>query len=1010
MRKLNDGRPVSGLVRSGLLAVGLASGVFAAQPHEQNLSERDTFSMKMGPQKRHIQHWKRGMQVRNGFNQYWLVADPVNGAVRIAEMAQLAGFKVRGVHADQDKAVYQIELSKSLDEVQAKLKSFDEFFSLEPVYAEDRIDQSLRREKAERIQKKWARSATDERDPLQDTVRVNIAHRFSSDAEALMWAKRQGIRNIGVKSKTEVEGDIVWGQLESVSEASQVQSITPFFKGGPINDISRSTLGLRSLQFGAASQGFLDTISAFSSTWNQAAASAGKGVFVGVFDGGVDDRHPDLRISSTQNRRAPLTGETWKWGTVSDNISHGSHVAGSILGNGSLSSAKGGRAFQWRGIAPLAQIFSLEPDANPHAVDVGNFSWLSMGVSGEYTDYAKAYDNLIADHTLNRRPVYVFAVGNNGTWNPSQGNQVGYFSTLNALKNGIRVGASDREGLRKAPFSSMGPTRDGRLGPEVMAPGAGVVTPGSISVAGISVNRGGVARNFWDPLDNAVKPTAVGVGRDLTNNGSSQTFRGGQFFGYRKSLPATQQWTLAAGDEISCIVAGSVALPVSVVLVYSDGSMDEIRTGDLSSSFQSFNVTVSSTLLASAIGKTIIDVAVVGDFTGPSIGSVGVLTDPTTGVVSYSYQYKEGTSMAAPMVTGIVALMHERFMKLTKRPHTDHMWNSTAKAILVHTAKDMVSLDPTPGLLPNEDFKANAADKSAELSDVYGVGPDWATGFGLVDAQKAVGITGTSKVLEENLTAGSRAYSVTIPTGQTKFRATLAWDDPGSNRLTLTGADPALVNDLDLVMISPSGQVFRPWVLDHTIINDGVTNLATGIDPKVTLQKVRNNPAKRGIDRLNNLEVVDLSNPQAGVWTIVVVSHILRTSQDFSLVTDIAATAVSSYATLPTGAKGLRFQDPTGGLAELSVSGTLYLKNCNGTSPVSGGFGWSFGGGLKASLLRTSGFRATRTDVNQLGSLSSALIQPGGIVVYNPAGDEMFRIGQDGIAQVSGAMSCNTAL
>ena len=47
-------------------------------------------------------------------------------------------------------------------------------------------------------------------------------------------------------------------------------------------------------------------------------------------------------------------------------------------------------------------------------------------------------------------------------------------------------------------------------------------------------------------------------------------------------------------------------------------------------------------------------------------------------------------------------------------------------------------------------------------------------------------------------------YAINI-SAQSSLKVTLAWDDvPGAN----------LINDLDLKLLSPSGQTFYPWTLD----------------------------------------------------------------------------------------------------------------------------------------------------------------------------------------------------
>jgi hypothetical protein len=73
------------------------------------------------------------------------------------------------------------------------------------------------------------------------------------------------------------------------------------------------------------------------------------------------------------------------------------------------------------------------------------------------------------------------------------------------------------------------------------------------------------------------------------------------------------------------------------------------------------------------------------------------------------------------------------------------------------------------------------------------------------------------------------------------------WSDQAAS----PGADPALVNDLDLVVTDPSSNTYEPWILDPTP------------DP-VTL----NNPATNGPDHLNNVEQVLINDPVAGNYEL----------------------------------------------------------------------------------------------------------------------------------------------
>ena len=92
-----------------------------------------------------------------------------------------------------------------------------------------------------------------------------------------------------------------------------------------------------------------------------------------------------------------------------------------------------------------------------------------------------------------------------------------------------------------------------------------------------------------------------------------------------------------------------------------------------------------------------------------------------------------------------------------------------------------------------------------------GNGPGWGGGFGgwgscSDDADEACDYDG-------NGAADDQVYFVTLPAGLPSYRVTLVYDDlAGAGGLLARGA-AALVNDLDLYLIEPSGRVVRPLIL-----------------------------------------------------------------------------------------------------------------------------------------------------------------------------------------------------
>ncbi len=194
-----------------------------------------------------------------------------------------------------------------------------------------------------------------------------------------------------------------------------------------------------------------------------------------------------------------------------------------------------------------------------------------------------------------------------------------------------------------------------------------------------------------------------------------------------------------------------------------------------------------------------------------SNGDHGIKSTVDTG----DYDVACGTSMAAPVVTGICALMLQDWQ--LRNPGLPLPRNSTLKALLIHNAKDLGN-----------------------------PGPDYMFGYGAVQARETIDFMRSGAFLEESIDqAVERRFFVSVPPGLATLKATLAWDDPPG----AVNTAPELVNDLDLELIAPSGgTVHYPWTLNPA-------------SPAAPAQ--RNQP-----DRLNNVEQVVVDAPEPGEWTI----------------------------------------------------------------------------------------------------------------------------------------------
>jgi subtilisin family serine protease len=525
----------------------------------------------------------------------------------------------------------------------------------------------------------------------------------------------------------------------------------------PDNDNTRQTVNVDAVQ-----------------QWDAAAGHAlglgGSGVQVGVFDFGLDEQHDDFReitAGALGASRVVLSDGAARW--------HGTMVAGVIAGNGWRSdkndnggTANGGAPYQWRGMAPEAQLIdaavfdvagSLDFQTSnvlkyirAYGMDVSNHSY-HFEPPGGYGLLSAIHDRLMrGDEWIDTTPIpprlEAFAAGN-------RGNAVGYFSLTGELKNALSVGNWYTAQSRIERNSSLGPTYDGRIKPDVVAPGTFVRSTG-----------------YWPVGENAEPCQA------LPNASAGRR----NFYG------------------VDC-----------------------------------------------------------------------------------------GTSLAAPVVTGVLALVLQQYSATYARNlDNDPPLPSTLRAVVIQSARDIKG----PVWFTTPDPKIQAFP-----------GPDFVTGFGLVDAQGAVDLVKQRRIIEDQLgaTCESKTYKfvVTAPFAATEpdaITVTLAWDDYASLPVT-DPTVPRLINDLDLVLVDPAGGRHYPWRLDQeplaldsqplppdaqvcgssVLVRRRLTPMASVV-PATDIV-----PADLGPDHLNTVEQV-VAHGVAGRWKAVVTGFNLDAGfQRFSL-------------------------------------------------------------------------------------------------------------------------------
>ncbi len=290
------------------------------------------------------------------------------------------------------------------------------------------------------------------------------------------------------------------------------------------------------------------------------------------------------------------------------------------------------------------------------------------------------------------------------------------------------------------------------------------------------------------------------------------------------------------------------------------------------------------------------------DVMAPGTGArgAGLRKKPDDTYWNHGYTRSGGTSAAAPVVSGVIALMLEAYCdsdgvncEFDRKTSTKPL-SSTIKAILIQTADDMLAAHADPNER-SPDFVGSPGPA------ILGAGPDWATGYGLVNARAAVAtIADRSRFLEGDVDdrADVDEHVIFVPPGQEELKVTLAWDDPSAVP-SAPNEDPKLRNDLELRLIEPAtAREYLPWVLPPLDLardcRSDTNRARCGFKPRDV------KPAKRGEDHLNNVEQVSLANPAPGLWRIRVTASSLAENGDKQ--------AYSLAANLPFGRGKLGYE------------------------------------------------------------------------------------------------------
>lgn len=206
----------------------------------------------------------------------------------------------------------------------------------------------------------------------------------------------------------------------------------------------------------------------------------------------------------------------------------------------------------------------------------------------------------------------------------------------------------------------------------------------------------------------------------------------------------------------------------------------------------------------------------------PDISSKGTEVFSCSDETNTSYATLQGTSMAAPGVTGVLVLLQEHYSNVND---LEYMRSATVRGLVAHSADEAGDFD----------------------------GPDPRFGWGLLNAQKAADVISkdadnTSAIIEEKTLLPGQTYTKQVlAIGTEPLVATLSWTDPAGDVTSSSAA--VLVNDLD-IRIEKSGTTYYPWKLPST----------------------NGNAAIKGDNTVDNIEKIEIASPVAEEYTITI-SH-----------------------------------------------------------------------------------------------------------------------------------------
>ncbi len=257
----------------------------------------------------------------------------------------------------------------------------------------------------------------------------------------------------------------------------------------------------------------------------------GAGVLIGIGDGGYVDNHADFEHRVTNETNLDI------WG------SHQYHVAGITAGTGNIDPWHRGIAYNSMLLMEITSSIIVKASTyHAQGMVATNNSYgpssFNCATAGEYNATSQTIDQHMLDMP---ELMHIVAAGNSSSLScpdyPPGFNTV--LRSYSSNKNGLTVGATSHRGLTTG-FGSRGPVQDGRLKPDIAAPGKSIRSNGNnndyVQISGSSMAAPAVA-GAWalmveayrkqfntNPQAALLKAYLMNTTNDIGNPGPDYTF------------------------------------------------------------------------------------------------------------------------------------------------------------------------------------------------------------------------------------------------------------------------------------------------------------------------------------------------------------------------------------------------------------------------------------------------------------------------------------------------------